>query len=312
MIAFQDRLKSDGVLPFRADGVEILQVNLGYRCNMSCKHCHVNAGPSRTEIMSEEDIERIIRIVRGYPIKILDLTGGAPELNPHFRYLLRETVKAGVKVLVRTNLTIFFEEGMADLPRFFHDQGVDVVASLPNYTEDSVDRVRGNGTFAKSIQALRMLNDLGFGKEGTGLKLNLVFNPQGAFFPPDQGTLQDQYRKELGERFGIIFNNLYTFTNMPIGRFRDFLTRTNNLEKYMDRLVCSFNPATLEGVMCRKLISVRWDGMMFDCDFNQMIGLGLQGGIPGSIRDFDHDELSSREIALGDHCYGCTAGQGST
>lgn len=312
MQSFKDRLKQEGNPYLRADGIDVLQVNLGYRCNMSCKHCHVNAGPSRPEVMSKEDIGLIIGLLKLYPIKALDLTGGAPELNPYFRHIVEEAREAKIHVIVRSNLTIFFEEGMEGLPQFYRDQGVEIIASLPYYMEDGVDRVRGRGAFEKSIEAIRMLNGLSYGREGSGMVLNLVYNPQGAFLPPDQKTLEADYRRELEARFGIVFSSLFTFTNMPLGRFRQFLDRTNNFDRYMEKLACGFNPENLKGIMCRKLISIKWDGRIFDCDFNQMVDLGVLDSYPRTIRDFDFDALSTRTIALGDHCYGCTAGQGST
>jgi radical SAM/Cys-rich protein len=263
-------------------------------------------------MMDLETADRVIGLLKDYSFKVLDVTGGAPELNPHFRHIVSEARKLGRHVIVRCNLTIFFEEGMEDLLEFYRQHGVEVIASLPYYLEESVDRVRGRGTFQKSIRALQMLNSVGFGKETSDLKLNLVFNPQGAFLPPSQAELEKKYKGELMERFGISFSNLFTFTNIPVGRFGDFLRRTKNLDKYMEKLSGAFNPCTLDGIMCRHLISIGWDGRLYDCDFNQMIGLGLMDEYPHDIRDFDISSLSSREIALGDHCYGCTAGQGST
>lgn len=312
MVKFEDKLREHHAFPLKAAGIDILQVNLGYRCNMACRHCHVNAGPGREEMMSREDIERVVALLRGSPVKVLDITGGAPELNPHFRYLVSEARRNNIHVIVRSNLTIFFEKGMEQLPEFYQEQGVEVIASLPYYRKEGVDRVRGSGAFGKSITALRLLNKLGFSIDSTGLRLNLVFNPQGAFLPPAQEMLETEYKRELKEHFGITFDHLYAFTNMPIGRFRDFLVRTGNISKYMEKLACSFNTKALDGVMCRHLISIGWDGRLYDCDFNQMIGLTVLESYPRRLDEFDFDLLSRREIALGDHCYGCTAGQGST
>jgi radical SAM/Cys-rich protein len=294
----------------RAQGLDILQVNVGYRCNMSCKHCHIGAGPARTEEMDGDNIEAVLSVLGENDIGTLDITGGAPELNPRFSSLVEEARGLGRRVIVRSNLTVFFEEGYADLPEFFASRDVEVVASLPYYLEENVDRVRGSGTFGKSIDALRRLNSLGYGTGGKSL--SLVYNPQGAFQAPPQEELEKQYRKELKERFGVSFDSLFTFTNMPVGRFRDFLVRTGGLEKYYAELVSSFNPSTLEGIMCKRLINVGWDGRLYDCDFNQVLGLTVLEGLPGHIRDFDRGLLGERAIAVDEHCFGCTAGQGST
>jgi radical SAM/Cys-rich protein len=298
--------------PLVACSIEVLQVNLGYKCNMSCKHCHVAAGPSRDEEMDIRTVKEVLAALRRSRIAVLDITGGAPELNPHFRFLVTEAKKAEAHVICRTNLTIFFEEGMADLPEFFSDNSLEVIASLPYYLESDVDRVRGKETFQKSIRAIAKLNGLGYGKGLPEKKLNLVYNPPGAFLPPSQCSLETEYRKELGARFGISFDKLYTFTNMPAGRFRDFLDRTNTLGKYIEKLSSAFNPRTLDGLMCRRLISVGWDGVLYDCDFNQSGGLNISRNCPQQIRDFDYERLANREIMTADHCYGCTAGQGST
>lgn len=292
--------------------IATLQVNIGYRCNLACKHCHLAAGSSRTEMMDRGTVDEVLRALSISPINILDITGGAPELNPNFRYLVKEARKLGRKVIARTNLSIFQEEGMDDLPRFYHENDVDLIASLPYYLENNVDRVRGIGTFRKSIAALQKLNSLGYGK-GTGERnLNLVYNPPGALLPPAQNTLEYEYKRELKDRFDISFDRLFAITNMPIGRFREFLARTGNLEKYMHALVCAFNHRTLDDIMCRHLISVRWDGTLFDCDFNQALGLTVDSSVPAHIRDFDFARLSARLIAVDDHCFGCTAGSGST
>jgi radical SAM/Cys-rich protein len=298
--------------PLVARGIEVLQVNLGYKCNMSCKHCHVAAGPARDEEMDSRTIKEVLSALRISRISILDITGGAPELNPHFRFLVIEARKMDIHVIVRTNLTIFFEDGMADLPEFFCDNSLEVIASLPYYLESDVDRVRGKETFQKSVRAIQNLNNLGYGSGLPEKTLNLVYNPPGAFLPPPQCSLEKEYRKQLGVQFGISFDKLYAFANMPVGRFRDYLARTNSLEKYIEKLSSSFNPGTLDGLMCRRLISVGWDGTLYDCDFNQSIGLNINPNCPGTIEDFDNDTLANREIMTADHCYGCTAGQGST
>jgi len=309
---FSDRVLSTRSGPLKALELKILQVNLGYRCNMTCKHCHVSGGPARTEVMDARTVEQVLRVFLDNPFQTLDITGGAPELNPHFRMLVTEARKADRHVIVRTNLTVFFEKELSDLPAFYHDQGVDLIASLPYYLEDGVDRVRGHGTFKKSIEALKRLNGLGYGNGVPGCALSLVYNPQGAFLAPEQASLEAEYKKELKKRFDISFNRLFTFTNMPIGRFKEFLVRTGKLDNYMEKLAEAFNPKTLEGIMCRYLVSVGWDGTLYDCDFNQVLGIALSQDAPRHIRDFDFDSCSGRTIAIDDHCYGCTAGQGST
>jgi radical SAM/Cys-rich protein len=310
-VEFKEKISSILSDPMTASGIEVLQVNMGYRCNMSCAHCHVGAGPARREEMKRETVESVLDVMRVNGIRVLDITGGAPELNPHFRYLVKEAGRLGCRVIVRTNLTVFFESGMDDLPEFFRDNGVELVASLPCYMGTNVDGIRGKGAFQKSIRAIKMLNDLGYGMGPSGGKLNLVYNPAGAFLPPSQEALENDYKRELGKRFGISFNSLYTFANMPVGRFRDSLVHTNNLERYMEELRAAFNPATIEGLMCRHLISIGWDGTLYDCDFNQALGFPVDDVSP-HITGFDHERLNRRRIAVSDHCYGCTAGQGST
>lgn len=309
---FKEKITPITAGPLRASRIDILQVNLGYRCNMACKHCHVGAGPQRTEAMDRETAGKVIGVLGGQDIRTLDITGGAPELNPHFRSLVTEARRLGCHVIVRSNLSVFFEAGMEDLPGFFRGMGVEVIASLPYYMEANVDRVRGAGAFQKSIKALQELTRLGYGSDPTGLRLNLVYNPQGAYLSPPQETLEEQYRNELSQKFGISFNRLYAFTNMPLGRFRNFLVRTDHLERYMERLVAAFNPEVLSGVMCRHLVNVSWDGTLYDCDFNQALGLPITEEDHRTIGEFDASRLSKREIAVGDHCFACTAGQGST
>jgi radical SAM/Cys-rich protein len=309
---FHDKILSLTPDPLQALDLKILQVNVGYRCNLTCKHCHVSAGPGRTEVMDGKTMDGVLRVFLDNPFDTLDITGGSPELNPHFRTLVAKAGKAGRHVIVRTNLAIFFEQGMDDLPHFYRDNGVELVASLPYYIEDGVDRVRGSGTFKKSIAALKLLNGLGYGNGAWGTSLSLVYNPQGMFLAPAQGTLEAEYKRELRKRFDISFTRLYTFTNMPIGRFREFLVRTGNLEKYTDMLSCAFNPLALDGIMCRHLLSVGWDGMLYNCDFNQVLGLPVLSDGLHHIDHFDYNALLRRRIAVDNHCFGCTAGQGST
>ena len=308
-----------GIRPFtdaagslRALDLKTLQVNLGYRCNMACKHCHVSAGPARSEVMDRDTALQVLRVFRENPFETLDITGGAPELNPFFRELVTAASAERRRVIVRTNLTILFESGMEHLAQFYRDQNVDLVASLPYYLEDGVDRVRGSGVFRKSIDGLRRLNSLGYGVNSSGPELSLVYNPQGMFLAPAQTVLEAEYRRELNSKFGVSFTRLYTFANMPIGRFKEFLVRTNNLEKYLDKLASSYNPCTLEGIMCRHLVSVGWDGRLFDCDFNQVLGLPVATAGCRTIDRFDYAAMSERAIVVDDHCYGCTAGQGSS
>lgn len=308
---FTEKLGSLQKEPLTASCIDTLQVNVGYRCNLACKHCHVEGGPDRTEVMSSETIDAVLAAMHSGRMQTLDITGGAPELNPHFPLLAEEALNAGCRVIVRTNLAICFEEGMEDLFAWYERTPVEIVASLPSCRPEQVDRVRGSGIFEKSIAALRKLNCLGYGGDN-GRRLHLVFNPSGAFFPPEQLSLEAEYKKELFTNFGVSFNRLFTFVNMPIGRFRQFLARTGNLDKYMTELADAFNPETLCGLMCRHQISVGWDGRLYDCDFNQLTGLGIMEGYPNTIADFDRDMLAGRRIAVDDHCFGCTAGQGST
>ncbi len=311
--AFTDMLARYDLPALRATGsVSTLQVNVGKLCNQACKHCHVDAGPHRTEIMTRETVDRVLDAVRRYHIETVDITGGAPELNPSFRFLATEARRAGAHVIVRHNLTVQFTPGMDDLPDFFRANRLEVIASLPCYTAEQTDSQRGRGVFDQSILALRRLNDEGYGREGSGLSLNLVYNPVGAFLPPDQNLIERDFKRELHARHGLVFNNLYTITNMPISRFLEYLHRSGNYEPYMERLVNSFNPRAVDGLMCRTMVSVGWDGRLYDCDFNQMLELPVAAGNPRTITDFDPAALGNRAIVTRGHCYGCTAGAGSS
>jgi radical SAM/Cys-rich protein len=293
--------------------LQTLQINLGYRCNQSCRHCHVDAGPKRAESMSEETVEALLAFLDRHPVRTLDITGGAPELHPEFRRLAREGRRRGAEVIDRCNLTILSEPGHEDLGDFLADQGVRIVASLPCYLEENVDTQRGSGVFAASIAGLRQLNRLGYGVEGSGLELDLVFNPQGATLPPAQCALEADYRAVLGERYGIVFNRLLTITNMPIKRFGSLLQSTGQFADYMALLKSAYRVENLDAVMCRDLISVDWQGFVFDCDFNQMLGLGLERDARRlHISEVDIDGLEGLRIRTAQHCYGCTAGQGSS
>lgn len=289
-----------------------LQVNLGYRCNQRCLHCHVNAGPSRTEMMDKETLALIPRVLAARHLETLDLTGGAPELHEEFRNIVRAARELDVHVIDRCNLTILFEPGQEGLAEFLAEWQVEVVASLPCYTAENVDHQRGDGVFDKSIAALRILNALGYGQEGSGLTLNLVYNPQGPSLPPDQQRLQADYKRELFEHFGIHFNQLFVLANMPIQRFGSTLISKGQFSDYMRLLKENFAAANLENVMCRTMVSVDWQGYLYDCDFNQQLGLALSGGGRPHLRDLLHKDLSGHSIRVADHCYGCTAGQGSS
>jgi len=293
---------------------ETLQVNLGYKCNQSCLHCHVNAGPNRTEMMAAESVDLTLEILARGAIRTLDLTGGAPELNPHFRRLAAAARDLGVQVIDRCNLTILFEPGQEDLAEFLAERGVDVVASLPCYSPERVDRQRGEGVFDKSIAALQKLNALGYGRAGSGLSLSLVYNPQGAVLPPGQAGLEADYRRELAAHLGIVFNQLFVLANMPIQRFGSTLVSKGQFEPYMQLLKGAFVAGNLDTVMCRSLISVDWQGYLFDCDFNQMLGLPmrLKGSGRPHLRDLLEHGSGGEAIRVADHCYGCTAGQGSS
>ena len=294
--------------------LETLQVNLGYTCNQTCKHCHVNAGPNRTEQMSLETINDLLTFIRQHDIQKLDLTGGAPELNPHFRYLVREARKLNVHVIDRCNLTILSEDNQQGLAEFLAEHKVEVVASLPCYTQENVDEQRGKGVFDKSISGLQQLNTLGYAKPETELILNLMYNPTGAFLPPPQATLEADYKEKLRHDFGIEFSHLFTLTNMPIMRFGSSLMSSGEFEPYMQLLKTAHSDDNLQTVMCRSLISIDWQGYIFDCDFNQMLDIPsrLDDITKRHIADLNIDELERSNILVADHCYGCTAGGGSS
>ena len=314
ILRFDDVIEEKGLNQLKADGVEILQVNVGKMCNMTCRHCHVDAGPDRREIMTRETIDQCLDALRNSDIHTVDLTGGAPEMNPDFRYFVSEIRKLGKHVIDRCNLTILLAPGYEDMAKFLADHQVEIVASLPCYLPDNTDKQRGDGAYQSSIDALQQLNKLGYGmpaEDGEGLMLTLVFNPVGSSLPPDQQELEDKYRQHLRKEYQIEFNRLFTITNMPISRFLEDLIESNEYEAYMDTLVNAFNPAALAGVMCRKMISVGWDGLLFDCDFNQMLEIATDGDQPKHISEFDAKQLGSRKIIVDQHCFGCTAAAGS-
>jgi len=313
LIPFQQNMERAGLFPLKPTNLEILQVNIGKMCNQVCKHCHVDAGPDRNEIMTRDTMkECLAALIRNPSISIVDLTGGAPELNPDFRWFVEHIKALGRHIIVRCNLTIILaNKRFNDLPHFFKEHNIEVVSSLPFYTKDRTDRQRGDGVFEDSIKALLMLNETGYGKEGTGMILNLVYNPAGAFLPPNQMSLEAEYKDALMKDFGIYFNNLFTITNLPISRYLDYLLNSGNYDKYMEKLINAFNPAAAANVMCRNTISISWDGFLYDCDFNQMLDLKISNN-GKHISQFDAAELIDREIIVSQHCYGCTAGAGSS
>jgi radical SAM/Cys-rich protein len=309
---FDQALADEGLAPLRASGIQVLQVNVGRLCNQTCRHCHVDAGPERREIMSRETLEDCLDVLARADIPIVDVTGGAPEMNPNFRWFVAKLRELKRHVIDRCNLTVLTAPGFEDLPEFFARHEVEVVASLPCYLERNVDAQRGDGVFDRSIVALRRLNALGYGKPESTLALNLVYNPLGPSLPPPQPQLEEDYRRELNSRYGVVFHHLYTITNMPISRFLDDLLRAGRFEAYMEKLIAAFNPIAAQGVMCRTTLSVDWQGRLYDCDFNQMLDLPLLPRLPRTIRDFDPIRLGQRPIVTGRHCYGCTAGAGSS
>jgi radical SAM/Cys-rich protein len=313
-VTFEKKLEAIGHHPLRPSAIEIFQVNVGYMCNQTCKHCHVDAGPDRQEIMQRETMQQCLDVLEKTKIKTLDITGGAPEMNPDFRWFVSEAHAIGVaEIIVRSNLTIITANPKYhDLPDFFKKHNVRICSSLPFYNAGKTDRQRGEGVFEKSIVALTMLNDVGYGHPGTGLIVDLVYNPVGAFLPGNQEQLQRDFKKELKEHFNVEFNNLFTITNIPISRFLDFLIETGNYDDYMEKLINAFNPSAVNGVMCRNTISIDWQGYLYDCDFNQMLGLKTEGKVPQHISTFDVDRLEQRDIVTGQHCFACTAGAGSS
>jgi radical SAM/Cys-rich protein len=298
-------------LSLRRSALRVLQVNVGKLCNQACQHCHVDAGPKRTEIMTRETMHEVLAAIDRLRPPVVDITGGAPELNPHFADLVTTARALGAHVMDRCNLTVFFVPGKEWLPEFLSEHRVEVVASLPCYLEENVDLQRGRGVFEQSIAALQQLNALGYGDGSGGLTLNLVYNPVGPYLPPPQAVLEADYKRELLSRYGIRFAHLYTLTNMPISRFAHFLRRAGKYDEYMELLVNTFNPATVAGLMCRDTVSVGWDGLLYDCDFNQMLDLPMAAPM-GHIRDLAAEGLPGAPIATGSHCFGCTAGAGSS
>ncbi len=298
--------------PVKRSDLDTLQVNLGYKCNMSCQHCHVSAGPYRKEMMSANTVDLIFPVLKKRGIKTLDLTGGAPEMHDLFRDIVVRATAMGVHVIDRCNLTILFEEGYSDLAQFLASHGVEVVASLPCYSSENVDKQRGKGVFDKSILGLQKLNALGYGKPGSGLNLNLVYNPLGASLPPSQSDLEVVYKRELKHHFDIQFNQLYALANMPVNRFKSILVAKEKYHEYMSLLKTNFHQGNMSSLMCRSLVSVDWQGNLYDCDFNQQLGLHLGGEKVSHLRDLLTNNISQDPVSVADHCYGCTAGQGSS
>ena len=311
-LPFEARLADAGLSPLHGTGIMVFQINVGKLCNQTCRHCHVDAGPDRTEIMSRETAELCVAALAQTDIPTVDFTGGAPELNPNFRWLVEQARRLDRHIMDRCNLSVLLLPSQADLAEFLASHQVEIIASLPSYRASQTDTQRGDGIFEKSMEALHLLNRLGYGRSDSGLVLNLVYNPVGAFLPPKQEAIEAQFKKELRTRHGIEFNRLYTITNMPISRFLEFLVESGNYDQYMTRLVNAFNPAAATGVMCRSTLSVGWDGRLYDCDFNQMLDLPVDHGVPSHIRDFDPTQLQHRQIVTHNHCYGCTAGSGSS
>jgi radical SAM/Cys-rich protein len=311
--SFTSALQSVGQYPLKPHDLEIFQINIGKLCNQTCAHCHVDAGPDRKEEnMSRETLEKCLEIIQDLKVAKVDITGGAPEMNPHFRWFVESCSSLGVHVMNRCNLTILkAHRKYQDLPEFFADNQVQVISSLPYFTKVRTDRQRGDGVFEKSIEALRDLNGVGYGMEGSGLELDLVYNPSGAFLPGSQENLEAEFKRQLARRYDIHFNRLYVITNLPISRFLEYLIETGNYNQYMTELIEAFNPATVNGLMCRNTLSVSWDGYLYDCDFNQMLDIKVKSA-SRHINDFDIAELSRRTIETNQHCYGCTAGAGSS
>lgn len=313
MPKFAKQIADIGHQPLRPTGIEVFQLNIGKLCNQTCAHCHVDAGPDRKEEnMDRATLERCLDIIATVPtIHTVDITGGAPEMNPHFRWFVEEVSKLDKKVIDRCNLTILVaNKKYHDMPAFFAKHQVEVVSSLPYFSKSRTDQQRGDGVFEDSIKALKMLNEVGYGKENTGLNLHLVYNPSGAFLPASQMTLEAEFKRQLKKKFDIEFNSLFAITNLPVSRFLDYLIESGNYEEYMQKLVDAYNPSTIEGLMCRNMISVSWDGYIYDCDFNQMLDLKVASPIQ-HIDDFD-PSVNDRAIVVNQHCYGCTAGAGSS
>lgn len=313
LIPFQQKLEESNLYPLKPRTITTFQINVGKMCNQVCKHCHVDAGPDRKEIMTSETMQQCLDVLADNPsLQIVDLTGGAPEMNPNFRWFVEEIKKLDRHIIVRCNLTIIrANKKYYDLPEFYKKHNIEVVSSLPFYSKDRTDKQRGNGVFEDSVEALQMLNDVGYGTEGSNLKLNLVYNPAGAFLPPSQDALEKEFREALQKDFGISFTNLFSITNLPISRFLDYLLQSGNYERYMEKLIAAYNPVAATNVMCRTTLSIGWDGYIYDCDFNQMLEMKVDCNSK-HISNYSAISLQNRNIIVNQHCFGCTAGAGSS
>ncbi|MCP4218238.1 MAG: radical SAM/Cys-rich domain protein [bacterium] len=311
-VSFTEKLEQAGRFPIKTSALETLQLNVGRKCNLACKHCHVNAGPDRDELMSRKIFEKCLDILRNASIPILDITGGAPEMNPHLEWFMGEASQYVQRLIVRSNLVILTDEKYAGFMDVFCDNKVKICASLPHYTPEQMERQRGCGTFDGAIDIIKKLNERGYGVEGSGLVLDLVHNPVGAFMPGRQKSLESEFKRQLFQTYGISFNTLFCITNMPLGRYLDYLMRTENLDDYMSDLANAFNPCAAENVMCKNTLSVSWDGTLYNCDFNQMVCLVAGLGGNENIMDFEPGDFENRNIEIHNHCFGCTAGSGSS
>lgn len=310
--SFSEKLEDAGLFPLKPDHIDIFQINIGKMCNQVCGHCHVDAGPDRKEIMTRSTMQQCLNVLQHLNVSTVDITGGAPEMNPDFKWFIERISALGKHIIVRCNLTIIVaNKKFNDLPEFYKKHKVEIASSLPFYSADRTDRQRGEGVFKDSIAALRLLNSVGYGKPGTPLSLNLVYNPSGAFLPANQAQLERDFKTELKKHYDVDFNKLFCITNMPISRYLEYLINSGNYETYMERLITAFNPIAAQNVMCRNTLSIGWDGALYDCDFNQMLDLKVAGTVR-HISEFDMDILASREIIVNQHCYGCTAGTGSS
>ena len=310
---FADKLRNIGLFPLRPKSVETLQINIGYMCNQTCKHCHVDAGPDRKEVMTKQTMQYCLDAIDNSKVKTIDITGGAPEMNPHFVWFIEQLSFREIHIIIRSNLTILVtNKKYRSYPDLFKKHKVEIIASLPCYTKENTDKQRGDGVFTASISAIKLLNSIGYGIHATGLVLNLVFNPIGPSIAPNQEALEKDYKKLLKDHFDIVFNKLYTITNLPISRFLDYLVAAGRYQEYMAKLIEAFNPNAAKSVMCRNTISVSWDGALYDCDFNQMLEMKVDNTAAQNIREFELNSLEERKIAVNNHCYGCTAGSGSS
>ncbi len=310
--SFAGKIREINMSPLCAKGIEIFQINTGRRCNLSCRHCHVDAGPQRTEIMSRPVLEKCLEILSSFPISTIDITGGSPEMNPHLEWFIGDAARLNRRLIVRSNLTLLIEEPYRHFMDVFAQNKVEIVTSLPDYLETKSDRQRGTGVFAKVVEAMRELNLRGYGMKGSDLLIDIVHNPVGAYLPGSQAALEHEYHERLLTEQGVHFNQLFCLTNLPVGRYLDYLIESGNFEDYISDLCNSFNPAAVKNIMCRTMLSVGWDESLYDCDFNQMLDLTVNSGAPASIMDFDMDKLKNREIVINNHCYGCVAGCGSS